>query len=232
LLGLQGSINGFLGDGDTIEPGLGSSGKSVIEAEPNIHKCLGYTTEPWICGPDITKALRRLIFKLQRTWQKWDEKQRSEACKSLTSFGEDWIRGNGQYIWQNAWDIDRLWRGNQSWINSPPYCPPCATPPWCKNTVMVKKECFYAGSVNYILFGWMARLCGWSSRKRKTLIWLYKRNAANYKESQAWAKTGAMGWPSSIQHVPKSRRFKLCLPCPIPYQGPPFKFFWYPHGWI
>jgi RHS repeat-associated protein len=78
-----------------------------------------------ICGPDVTDALERLVLGVLRTWNGWSESQQKAACKGLTSRDADPTRGGGP-AWLNAWDIDLLF--NKTWINTTPYCPPCATP--------------------------------------------------------------------------------------------------------
>ena len=184
------------------------------------------------CGPNVTSPLAHLISKLDTTWTSiWTSSQRDKACTGLVDFWDkDPVRG-GHPAWENAWGIDRLWRGNQAWINSPPYCPPCATQPTCVNTVQVLNQCYYAGSVNYVLFGHMCKLCSYSKRFMISLIWGYKHNADNYKASRDWAVSGYDGWPTRTGNQPVGDR-AMCSPtCTVHYKGPPFQFYWYPNGW-
>ena len=96
--------------------------------------------------------------------------QRLKACDALTS-PLPGLRGNP--AWLMAWDIDKLF--NKAWINLPPYKPPVPTPATlCKDSVEVKGQCYNAGSVNYVLFGHMAQLCGWNLFEVLTIIDLYK----------------------------------------------------------
>jgi RHS repeat-associated protein len=183
-----------------------------------------------VCGPDVTRPLGGLILKLYSTWNAvWTPTQRRAACDGLTSWDRDPIRGFP--AWLNAWDIDRLWRGNQAWINARPYCPPCATQPACRNTVEVGNQCYYAGSANYVLFGHMSSLCGWPKWQMTFLIWSYKRNSPNYVTSRDWAIAGYDGWPAGSASQPAGDRSQCSPVCPVVYSGPAFRFYWYPHGW-
>jgi hypothetical protein len=189
-----------------------------------------------LCGPDVTKPLQGVVLRVGNTWNTWTPAQRKAACKGLTSRNPDPMRGGGP-AWLNAWDIDMLF--NKGWINAAPYCPPCATPQaQCRNTVQVGDQCYYAGSVNYVLFGHMANRCGWPKWKMTSIIWAYKGpkppfsgGAPNYTTSRDWAIAGYDGWPAGSATPPPGDR-PTCIPaCPVDYSGPAFRFYWYPHGW-
>jgi hypothetical protein len=189
-----------------------------------------------LCGPDVTKPLQGVVLRVGNTWNTWTPAQRKAACKGLTSRNPDPVRGGGP-AWLNAWDIDMLF--NKGWINAAPYCPPCATPQaQCRNTVQVGDQCYYAGSVNYVLFGHMANRCGWPKWKMTSIIWAYKGpkppfsgGAPNYTTSRDWAIAGYDGWPAGSALPPPGDR-PTCIPaCPVAYSGPAFRFYWYPHGW-
>jgi len=182
-----------------------------------------------VCGPNVSTPLANLISKLNSVWGGWDSAHHDAACAGLTSFANDPTRGGGP-AWLNAWDIDQLWRGNQAWINNSPYAPSCTTQPTCKNSVSVGGQCYYAGSVNYVLFGHMCKLCGWYQWKMKLMIWLYKHNSPNYQPSRDWAVAGYDGWPTCGRQ-PASDRPKCSPTCLVPYSGPAFQFYWYPYGW-
>jgi RHS repeat-associated protein len=185
-----------------------------------------------LCGPNVTSPLSRLISKLHSTWNGvWSQSQKDNACNGLTDLlDSDPSRGGGPAFLM-AWDIDMLWQGNQGWINAPPYHPPCATQPACVNTVQVGSQCYYAGSVNYVLFGHMCSLCGFRKNAMIDLIWLYKHNSPNYGPSRDWANAGFDGWPGGGAKPPQGDRPRCSPSCPVAYSGPAFKFYWYPNGW-
>ena len=73
-----------------------------------------------------------------------------------------------------SWDIYQLaywWVSTHgSWMNSPPYHPPCTTPlglghTQCGYTVEVDGQCFYCGSADYVTLGVMWRLCSDDGQK-------------------------------------------------------------------
>ena len=146
-----------------------------------------------------------------------------------------------------AWDIDEL--HNQQWIKR--YRPECATA--CGNqpcgkfypeevgtvaaataSVWIQDGCYYPGSVNYVIFGVMCKLCFdfyvsisdsdyayFSEKAMQTMIWSYKGGglnpkgpSPNFHPSQQWAKAGYHGWPSA--GTPGADRPK-CTRCPISY---------------
>jgi hypothetical protein len=83
----------------------------------------------------------------------------------------------------------------------------------CKKTVTVGGGCYYSGSVNYILYGYIFNLCKKSSIWRSTRIWLYKRGTGNYIPSQEWAKFGQnYTSPINPSSLPPPDRPE-CTPC-------------------
>jgi len=204
------------------------------------------------CGPDVTEPLKAAMSALRARFRGWTPKQMRQACEGLTSWAKDPARG-GQPAFLNAWDIDRLWRGGQTWINTPPYCPPCAIPKGviagCESSVQVQKGCWYAGTVNYVTFGVMSRLCfsvdpkRWNKKWMEDLIERYKSGkywwigfgaGANYWSSLDWAKAGYDGWPRAGTTPVTADRPTCKTVCKVPYgrggEGP-FRVYWYPHGW-
>lgn len=206
-----------------------------------------------ICGPDITLNLAAVLERVQAVFYRWEPEQKAEACRTLYTPG---IRGV-------AWDINELFRGEDGnnqriWISQ--YQPDCSTYLYprsldCSISVQVESQCYYAGSVNYVVFGKMCKLCQNEALFRLRLapnslklpeglflynpisVWLailaYKgeipfvREEAsdNYEESQKWAAAGYRGWPSGGS-TPESDR-PTCWPvCPIPYVHRPFTVRW------
>jgi hypothetical protein len=108
---------------------------------------------------------------------------------------------------------------------------------------MVDGECSYAGSVNYVIFGVMWKLCGYREDTMLAYIWAYKgdrsrmqrfhnptpgvkdppstsidplKASGNYEPCKAWALAGYHDWPSVKS--PQGDRIHRCkLTCPLPY---------------
>ena len=120
-----------------------------------------------ICGPDVTDALYDLVRKVRKDYFGWLPFQRKEKCRAMFS-----ARSHG-----TAWDIAEL-HDPSLFLNLPgsSKCPSGDSS--CSDTVTIGGQCFKSHSVNYILWGTMARLCGtetkgtiaaraWKTRKYK-----------------------------------------------------------------
>lgn len=171
------------------------------------------------CGPDVTQTLKDAVAKTKADYASWDPAKRKKACIALEN----------PECAGDAWDIVEL--HNRDWLDG--YAP-CAdkTGP-CKNTVMVDGSCSYGGSVNYVIFGHMCRLCDMWESTMENMIWAYKgyiplvRDAsANYKPSLEWARVGYKDWPAVAS--PAGDRPGCGTACPTAYAGAPFTLHWYP----
>jgi hypothetical protein len=101
-----------------------------------------------VCGPNVTKQLDDAIKLTESAFASWTTDQQKESCEALTSI----------FTGDAAWDIVEL--HNNAWILD--YRPDCATQgqePKCGSSIQVGNACHYAGSVNYVIFGVMCRLC-------------------------------------------------------------------------
>ena len=90
------------------------------------------------------------VHKTQREFKGWGD-DGEKTCASLVTHST----GQGATISWDIWDLH-----NNGWILN--YRPECATigaNPACGSTVQVGTECYYAGSVNYVIFGTMCKLC-------------------------------------------------------------------------
>lgn len=196
------------------------------------------TIPKFICGPDVTKQVKDAVASTRSLFAGWTDDEKDEACEDLRGV----TTGGG------AWDIVEL--HNNAWILK--YRPLCATKgatPPCGSTVQVGRECYYAGSPNYVIFGTMCRLChdhfysqgraganvgytGWmdfTERSMLDLIDLYKSSSGNVGPSKDWAVAGRDRWPSGGN--PPSGDRPGCAPqCSKPYTGPAFRVNWHPHS--
>jgi RHS repeat-associated protein len=177
------------------------------------------------CGPEITRPLTAVISKLYRTWNNWTPDERQKAIDGLTSRQTGPKSISSASIWLNAWDIVELRK--------------IALDPGGKSSVRVGSECYYAGSVNYVLYGHMARLSGFSEPEMLTYIGLYSTvwqwkqgnpTKPNYEASRDWAIAGYEGWPFVRVQIPKGDRPYYLTGNSEPYSGPEFHFNWFPNG--
>ena len=189
-------------------------------AEPNSQQNAGGTNCPDpVCGPDVTKALIAVLKSVKTTYQGWSKQKQADKCKDLGIWGSDPI---------NAWDIFEL-HNTTSWTQFAPG--KCATPKSCKETVQVGPDCFRAASVNYVLFGVMTKLCGYTKTEMTNYVSTYKGPfglfpSTNWPGSTWWALAGYNGWPNA---APPDEEMPKCFPtCSVPYSGT-FTFKWGPN---
>jgi hypothetical protein len=101
-----------------------------------------------VCGPDVTALLIRALAKTRSAFAGWTDDFKAQHCEALTSYVSAGV----------AWDINEL--HNHGWLDR--YHPECATGGAgnkCDKSVWVQSDCYYPGSVNYVVYGVMMRLC-------------------------------------------------------------------------
>jgi hypothetical protein len=169
------------------------------------------------CGPDITTALIETVGKTRSAFASWTPDQRKTAC--------NWIASPAAAV---NWDIIGLHVMNDWIAGSRPECDSEGGSPSCSPTVEVKGQCFYAGSVNYVIWGVMFRLCAdtipggiWNEDVMKDFIWGHKGIRptlsdefpdGNWGASQLWATAGYQGWPAGW--TPPGDRQNCACTCP------------------
>jgi outer membrane protein OmpA-like peptidoglycan-associated protein len=225
---------------DRTYPGLAPNRRVEVVLFRSLTFAADKITIPrFICGPDVTRQVEDAVASARSLFAGWTPDQKNEACEDL----------RGVTTGSAAWDIVEL--HNNAWILNyrPLGCATLGATPHCGSTVQVGRECYYAGSPNYVIFGTMCRLCydhfyaqgraganvgytGWidfTERSMLDLIDLYKRSSDNLVPSKAWAVAGRDGWPSGGS--PPSGDRPGCAPqCSQPYTGPAFRVNWYPHA--
>ena len=176
-------------------------------------------------GPDVTQQLKNVLKSITTSYNALKASDPAAAkalCDAITS-GQPDSGNNGQTpIWLNAWDIielrDIALKGGKNGERAA--------------TVTVDGKSFYAGSVNYVMFGLVNKLCGNTQAYMDGLIHLYKgplsmtlsedttiviREAAgNYGPSVAWADAGFNGWPDNAKtpdgdrpnYAPSTEKYK------------------------
>jgi hypothetical protein len=216
----------------------------TVDIKPEEESIIEAHLPKFVCGPDVTQQVVDAVALARTIFGGWSERERKDACDGLID----------DSVAECSWDIVDL--HNNSWINDDFQKLNCATSGEkpgrrCGESVQVGTDCHYAGSVNYVIFGTMFKLCSeedphdyfdFSKSNMKALIGLYKGTgisglgtpAPNYKPSLAWSMAGYEGWPSGGS-APSGDR-NNCVPmCPAPYSkrsggSKPFEIHWYPHS--
>lgn len=183
-----------------------------------------------ICGPDITDALSETLARVRSAFARWSSAARTVACVNLVTLP-------GAAI---SWDISELGPGGRETF-SKKYEPGCST---CGYSVQVGTDCHYSGSVNYVVYGQMMRLChdyfakdqSWtadwySSDEMLELIYIHKTSltdsqAANLGASQEWALAGYHS--QAVMPTPPGDRKGCEAVCTKPYSGPGLTVRWLP----
>jgi len=202
-------------------------------------------TSRYVCGPNVTKQVKATLAKAQSVFYGYNVVDKLTSCRSLHTMPAAPV----------AWDINDL--HNNAWIHQV-YRPECATKgakPPCGSSIQVGSECYYAGSVNYVLFGKMCRMCHDLIKRlrgdRKTLskqhmrrlikwykslnwkqllglLWVFlSKRAKNYTTAKKWADAGFDGWPAGGT-PPKGDRSN-CKPVCQLERVEKFSFTWTPY---
>ncbi len=179
-----------------------------------------------VCGPDVTTPVGNVIAAMNGAWGGWNANQKEEACWSLQHASCGPV----------AWDIVEL--HNNAWIYQD-YRPACATAgatPPCGSTVRVGTDCHFAGSVNYVIFGRMCKLCDIWPLTMRLMIRVHKQHVTgvdpDYAPAVAWAEAGYNGWPSV--GIPAGDRNSCRPACATPFAATAnlpagaFDFHWTP----
>ena len=152
-----------------------------------------------VCGPDITDAIRATLDNVSERFKALGQEDRDSVCDTMF-LGYPLVIGIGL-----NWDIDDLKTvrtnvanlcGHQDKDNSRS----------CQESVTINGECHYGGTVNYILFGHMGRICNKFSQQlfASVLIWKTDANVFSwppkpyphhtYPNSRDWTQAGFTGW--------------------------------------
>ena len=98
---------------------------------------------------------------------------------------------------------------------------------------MVDGSCSYGGSVNYVIFGHMCRLCDIWQSTMENMVWAYKGyiplDPRRLGELQAVPGVVARGLQGLARGGVAGRRPAGCSSaCPTAYAGAPFTLHWFP----
>jgi hypothetical protein len=196
-----------------------------------------------ICGPDIFDAVAAVLADVRTTFGGWPSAKKRGACDAITNLNP--FGSTSGFVM--AWDIENLFLPNTAWLRSAPFHPPCGMPgaagdvedsKTCSNSVEVHNKCFLAGTVNYVLFGQICKLCNaefgvLSESTMENLITLWKALgwiALDFDDPgppTAWARAGFHGFPGFIPTVENRAHCKGRCPATDPV--PSFTWVWEPH---
>jgi hypothetical protein len=205
-----------------------------FEAPSEQYRCgrVGCKAKPKkVCGPDIMGALEAALARVKSEFASWSALTRYNACGDLVTLP-------GAAI---VWDIRELGPGGRDDFSK--RYQGCES---CGNSVQVGNGCHYSGSVNYVAYGVMMRLChdylsrersliaDWFSRNEMLeLIYIHKsmnRNlepSANFKASSEWALAGYES--GSVRPTPPGDRPECRERCSKSYSGRGLTVNWLPH---
>jgi len=171
----------------------------------------GGKTKKCSCGPDITNALDIAIKQLETNFRALSLEDQTSVCATMYH--------------ADGWDIEQLYQHNTEIGNL------CGqrdsdNEKQCASTVSYKGTCFYQGSVNYVVWGKMNKLCSIPSGAMVATMFAWKFSTGGWKNqvkglphhtffpTSAWATKGYDG--SSA--VPRSDR-PYCKPCSKVWSG-------------
>ena len=187
-----------------------------------------------ICGPDITQQVGNAVSATVANFFGWNDAIKDAACVSL----------HDPFLAASSWDIFEINRFQNDWIHQL-YRPACAvtgsSSPPCGHSVEVFPGCHYSGSVNYVIFGHMCKLCYDHYMRRRdaraqyftasemiSLIRLYKYFSDNFSASVNWARAGYGAWTPNSGNTPAGDRSNCWPQCNTAYRGGPFEVHWGP----
>ncbi len=181
-----------------------------------------------VCGPDVDVPFAKSIKSADKMFSKWNGKEKRDHCFALISYD---ATATNEIVGAVSWDIRQLYV--KDWISEKYRQHGCATvaqSPSCGATVQIGKNCYYAGSPNYVIFGKMFSLCNkhfknithykthFSKKNMHKYVDAYKgpglvsSASGNYKASKEWADAGFDGWSQSKN--PKGDRNNCKTTCP------------------
>jgi len=181
------------------------------------------------CGPDVTDELESTLSRVKSAFGTWSGPTRYAACVNLVTLP-------GAAV---SWDISELGPGGRERLSN--QFPDCNG---CGSSVQVGTGCHYTGSVNYVVYGVMMRLChdylsqndssiaDWfTMQEMQEMIYIHKSanvhltQGANFAASTEWANAGYQS--GSVRPTPPGDR-DCKERCPDSYSGKGFTVRWLP----
>jgi hypothetical protein len=178
------------------------------------------------CGPDISDPLKMVIWKMRGDFYSWNWLKRKAVCRGLDDLPTGLV----------AWDIYELSPRDRARDKLNSVCPGCPTEQ-CQYTVEVDGNCFSVSRVNYVQFGTMGRLCGWSLSYTMGIVNMWK-TANNWlklkgdigadRDTTEWTVVGYNGWPRYPTPSTSPDLKKCKTDCPK--YNTTFRYYWLGSG--
>ena len=127
------------------------------------------------CGMDITEKLNNILIKVKNIFNNNKNLQQS-ICSGIY---------NPEYI-VDSWDIEELYKAGISnfhytELSDNVNCPQGEK---CKSTVMVSGKCYKTWAVNYILWGYLNKLCKNTYKKASDAVTAYRQISLDKTENE------------------------------------------------
>ena len=127
------------------------------------------------CGMDITEKLNNILIKVKNIFNNNKNLQQS-ICSGIY---------NPEYI-VDSWDIEELYKAG---ISNSHYTElsdnvNCPQGEKCKSTVMVSGKCYKTWAVNYILWGYLNKLCKKTYKKANDAVTAYRQISLDKTENE------------------------------------------------
>lgn len=195
-------------------------------------------------GPDITRALNRTLLEVEMKYYSWSPRERRSAAEEMLNYFAAAVTG-GDGGAATAWDIIPLYNLGLASKNEAVNALEganhkifkCGSGQW-RGTVAVNGRVYWAGSVNYALWGKMHRLVyddlkdrapiaaldySLEKAKSRAVTWKHVRyNDYSDRVTQAEAFV-SFGFNGTLSHV--------SLPCEVSgiFDGRDFEWCWEPN---
>ena len=165
------------------------------------------------CGPDITDSLKRLRSNVVVEFELLKKANPGKARSSCSIFSPS--APSELFYATSGWDIIGL-AFTDVRIRNKNGVSKCPFGDGCSETVTVNGQCHWKWSVNYVLFGWMAKLCDCPKNRMSRLIRLWKltkpKDYGKIQSAVSFAESAYDGFPDSGS-VLEETEHEHCKPC-------------------
>ena len=176
----------------------------------------------WRCGPDITDGLKATKKQVEADFHALEASDPEKAKANCEPFAE-WLNSPDKYVWaMSAWDMDMVWDENGPYAHTGEFLGGCPFGQGCKGSVTVSGTCHWKWNVNYLLYGWINKLCGIDKGHMRNTIRAWKatkpKDWGEIGNAVAFAEAGYDGFPDSGSIPSDSTYTKAgCQPCTAKY---------------
>ena len=165
------------------------------------------------CGSECTEALSDVLKRIAEFYNSKDKEKQEKLCCTVFDYWE----GGPNINSSRAWDINQLFALSSTGFRES----------W--RSVRVNGKCYDAGSVNYVMYGLMGKLCKKTYDTVLGRVTTWKQLAYHHppdRETVAWLKAGYDGWDTT-KKVDSITPYSLKVESRNPIGG--FTFTWLPY---